>query len=161
MSRQYRHKPHKAPQSYSQLSSSDFDEVDLEFTGGPHEDQQTIIQNWMVDSTNISDIDEDESKEDKLAPQWPMLADKFLQGRAIISTRSVFLITTLGWFFLCGWLFIRDNELGRLDTIDGMKWFAFKVLVPTIVYIIVSLILLVSSHFTHKSPKSIAKHRPM
>jgi len=109
------------------------------------------------DSTSVPDIGEPD-KEVSYAAGGAELVEKFLQGRMSLVPRAVFLVITLAWFIFVSFLFTKDNELGRLDNLAGMMWFAAKIGAYTVLYIIVGLVVFFTTRaFRH--PKGPSNHK--
>jgi uncharacterized membrane protein YkvI len=96
------------------------------------------------DSTSVPDIGEPD-KEPSYAAGGAEFVEKFLQGRMTFVPRAVFLVITLAWFVFVSFLFTKDNELGRLDTVEGIKWFATKMGAYTAIYALVGLVIFLAS----------------
>jgi hypothetical protein len=92
------------------------------------------------ESTNAPSIGE-EDREQPYATGGVELLDKFLQGRLTLIPRALLVLITIIWFGFISFLFVNDNELGRLDTIEGIEWFGAKALVYSILFGAVALII--------------------
>lgn len=127
-------------------------------TLGPESSYESTQVQWMgPDSTSAPSIEEE--SEPEYASGGFELLDKFLQGRINLPTRSVFIILTLAWFGFLSFLFVRDSELGRLETIDGIKWLGIKVAIYTVFYILVTIVVIISNRVFSK-PKLLIRKPP-
>lgn len=149
MPKRPRHRPRKGLQEYSQISASNISEINPDVTVGPEASLESTRQDWMgPESTSAPAIGEDEERE-YVSDGFGFL-DKFLQGRVSLNSRSVFLLVTLGWFGFISWLYTKDNDLGRLDSLDGIKWFGVKAVLYTGFYVLVAIILRIFSRSNSK-----------
>ena len=72
--------------------------------------------------TSATPLDEDP----QYASSTPQLADKYLQGKARISSDTTALILVLLWLGLLSWIFQQDNGMGKLDSPEGIRSFIWK-----------------------------------
>ena len=120
-------------------------EISPDVTLGPEDSLASTREQWMgSDSTSVPDIGEPDH-EASYARGGAQFIEKLLQGRMPLVPRAVFLLITLAWFVFVSFLFTKDNELGRLDTAKGMKWFGFKIGAYSLMYILVGLVVLILS----------------
>jgi len=92
-------------------------------------------------------IDDDNVSKENLANSSYGLLDKFLQGKIPLRTHAVILLLILIWFAIICWLFIQDNDAGKLENIKGIMWFGAKTGFLTIILIVVSFAVKIISHF--------------
>jgi hypothetical protein len=141
--------------------ASDIQDDDLasDLTTTPFEPRTTINNYWMSNSTTVAKEDDDtENSKEKFAKTWTEFTEKGLQGQIRISTGSAFLVSLVAWAVFCSWLYISDNQLGRLDTLNGIIWFLNKSLVLTAFYLLLLIILIMYTLMTKsKSPKAPPK----
>jgi hypothetical protein len=120
-------------------------EVSPDATLGPEASFEITRFQWMGPESTTAPAIGEEDREPEYAAGGYELFDKFLQGRLPLLPQALLLIITVIWFAFISFLFIKDNELGRLDTIDGMKWFGTKVIVYSIPYVIVAFLIWIAS----------------
>jgi len=110
------------------------------------------------DSTSVPEIGEPD-KEAEYAAGGAEFIEKFLQGRMTLVPRAVFLLITLAWFVFVSFLFTKDNELGRLDTTEGIKWFATKMGAYTGLYALIGVVVFLISRAFQPSKTSPPKKK--
>jgi len=110
---------------------------------------ESTVPRWMgPESTNAPALSEEEEyEEETYARDGVQLLERFLRGRMILRPRSVFLALTICWFGIVSWLFVRDNELGRLIDPSGMRWFWSKAGIYSVFYLLAGGIIGISSLF--------------
>lgn len=132
-------------------SASSEPEVHPNATLGPDASLESSQAQWLgSDSTNAPLLGEEQEDQIYASGGFEFL-ERFLRGRVGLQPRSVFLIITIAWFVFISWLYVRDNELARLDTIDGMKWFGVKIAIYSVIYFVVAIIVLLSSQIGRPS----------
>jgi len=159
MAKNYNRRHHNAFQAPRQLTAGNYEDSDNvlnpDVTLGPLQTKITTTQTWMgPDSTNAPKISETD-QEGKYPSEWPGLAEKFLKGQINISRQAIFFLLTLLWFGVLSWLYINDNEIGRLDGANGIEWFFIKSSFYSIIYILASIMIYISSikgKMTNKIP---------
>jgi len=142
-----REKRRKRAQRPSPVISALSNEPDVSpnATLDPEAALEGTIPAWMgPESTNAPSVGQEE--EDKPYPaDYPELLQRFLGGRIRFRPRSVFLLLTLGWFCFISWLFLQDNDAGRLSTRVEIEWFWTKAAIYSAFYVVVSVIVGFSS----------------
>jgi hypothetical protein len=66
----------------------------------------------------------------------------FMRGKIDIKYEPMLLVIAVAWLLFFSWLFIRDNEFGRLETWDGVLRLICKTLVYTAIYLLGSTVIL-------------------
>jgi hypothetical protein len=103
--------------------------------------EKTLADRYSSESTNAPEIGEPE-EEPAFAAGGAQLLDKFLHGRVPIHSKTVLFLLVLGWFSFISWMFLQDNDAGKLDALDGMKWFWIKAGIYSIFATIVGLVVI-------------------
>ncbi len=139
----------------SPISNYSMGDVDIESTTDPFYEGETVGQRWMnSDQTATSNLDVEE--EVGSSPKsWPEFADRVVQGKITIPTRTVFYIMTLGWFAVASWLYVQDNQLERLQTGGGINQFFLKFGYYSAMYVVAVIIIAISSVFKAKQSKTV------
>lgn len=134
-------KPSGAP-----ISNYAISEMDIQSTSDPYYATGTIGQRWTnPDQTATSDVTEDEKVEERSPQSWPEFADRVVQGKISIPTRTVFYIITLGWFAVASWLYAQDNQMERLQTTGGLYQYFVKFGYYSFLYLMAVIIIGISS----------------
>jgi hypothetical protein len=157
MSKKYNRRHNTFIQAPRQLSAGDYTDSDNALnpneTLGPFQTRITTTQTWMgPDSTNAPKIGETD-QEDNNQTEWPGLAERFLKGQINISRQAIFILVTLLWFGALSWLYINDNNIGRLNDAEGIKWFFIKSSFYSIIYILALIMIFISSFRGKKANK--------
>ena len=135
----------KRPQLYKETIASSEPDVHPEATLDPEASlDRTLAGLQSTESTNAPEIGKADEEDLKFAAGGAQLLDKFLHGRIPMRARTVLFLLSLGWFGFISWLFLQDNEAGKLDAVSGMKWFWVKAGIysafSTVVAVVVGLL---------------------
>jgi hypothetical protein len=71
----------------------------------------------------------------------PGLVGKFLGEKVPIRRRPVALVMSLAWLIVISWVFVRDNELGKLGDYGGLAWLGIKAGIYTAVFLAAMLLI--------------------
>lgn len=135
-------------------AASNEPEINPEATIGPEASMDATSTGLLsTDSTNAPVISKVQEVDEYSSSSAEMF-ERFLKGQMVLRPRSVFLILTLCWFGIISWLFLQDNQLDRLVSSGGMKWFGVKAGLYTVFYLIVAGIIWISS-FLFRSNKGV------
>jgi hypothetical protein len=134
-------------------------ELDLGQTLVPDEQPTTINNYWMANSTNVPGVDVGENEEQPFAANWSEFTEKGLRGKIQIAPSTVFMALILVWVGFVGWLFVNDNELGRLDSVVGINWFIYKMGILSVFFLIGFLLLFIYSLIAGRFNRSKAKEK--
>ena len=107
--------------------------------------KSTTTQAWNGPDSTIAPRINDTDQEGNYPNQWPGFAEKFLRGQIIISRQAIFFFLTLLFFGVLSWLYIQDNQIGRLDEPAGIKWFFIKSSFYFIINFFASIVIFISS----------------
>lgn len=125
--------------------SSNEPELQPNATLGPEESFDFTQEVWTgPESTNAPSIG-DEVDQPEFVSGGFQLFDKFLQGRAILQPKPVILLITICWFAVVSWLYIQDNENGRLVDVNGLLWFGAKAGIYSVFFFIVAAVISLSA----------------
>lgn len=80
---------------------------------------------WISESTNAPLIGESERTEGYAATSAE-LAHRFVEGNVFIRPSSLAILLPILWFCAIGWVFVQDNNAGKLQDWQGIKWFCAK-----------------------------------
>lgn len=118
----------KRSQSYKETIASSEPEVHPEATLDPEASFDRTLAGFqsITESTNAPEIGKADEEDLKFAEGGAQLLDKFFHGRIPLRSRTVLFLLSLGWFGFISWLFLQDNEAGKLDAVSGMTWFWVK-----------------------------------
>lgn len=132
----------KRPKKSEDIIASSGPDIHPDATLDPMTHDEETLPSWQSPkSTNAPEVGEPEDEESHFASGIVELIDKFLHGRVPIKTRTVLFLVAVGWFAFISWLFLQDNQVGKLDTIEGMKWFWCKSGIYSLFVFIVGLII--------------------
>jgi len=152
-----RYHPHPKTQALAlvEQTASLKPEISPDATMNPGLAFESTSERWMgKESTSVPEIGEPDCNS-SYAEGSAELFDKFLQGRMPLVPRAVFLIITLAWFIFISFLFMKDNELGRLDTLEGLKWFATKMGAYSILYLLIGIVIFLTSKSFNPRKKNL------
>jgi len=62
-----------------------------------------------------------DEEQGKYVKSYPALIDKYIQY--IISSKGIPFVVIIG---IMGWIFIQDNEAGKLEDLSGIGWLVVK-----------------------------------
>ena len=150
MAKRNRHQS-KEVQKYSESLISDSKEIESKLTLGAKDSPYSIINynNYLMPgSTSTSNIRDDDDDVD--ANEGWALANRLVQGDIRPSPRIIYLLVTLAWFVFCSWQYSVDNQLGRLETLEGIKWFFTKTSAYSIFFAIALFFIAISSIIRNK-----------
>jgi len=131
----------KRPQLYNEAIASSEPDVHPEATLDPEASlDRTLAGLQSTESTNAPEIGKVDVEDLKYAAGGTQLLEKFLHGRIPLRARTILFLLTLGWFGFISWLFLQDNEAGKLDAVSGMEWFWVKAGIYSAFFTVVALV---------------------
>jgi len=155
-----KHRPRRLPNGFTapkrfmagNFADSDPEASRLDVTLSPLQPNLTTTQTWMGPNSTVAPKIGEADQEDKYSPkEWPSFVEKLLKGQIDINLRSIISLVTLIWFGVLSWLFIKDNDIGRLNVAEGIKWFFVKSSFYSILFTIAMIMIIVL--YFRKKPK--------
>ena len=65
-------------------------------------------------------------REDYAESAWGLLDRHVFRGGKGLSVRVVLVVAVLAWAIIVGWIFVQDNDAGRLENAIGVTRFWYK-----------------------------------
>lgn len=147
MGRHSRARQDKRSDPTALLTATNEPDIHPDATLGPEASSESTMARWMGPESTTAPLASQPSPEPLAAASGVGLLERFLGGRLALRPRSVFLVLTIGWFAIVSWLFVKDNELGRLTDEGGLRWFGVKALIYSGFYLLVALVVGIASRF--------------
>lgn len=123
-------------------------------TIGPDASVESTLAIWKdKESTNAPPVGEEEP-DSQPASGYPALIEKLLHNKIPLKGRTVVLIAILVWFIFVSWLFIQDNEAGKLIDCKGLWWFCIKTSLYTALLFVASALIGLTSLITNRFKKA-------
>ncbi len=123
MGKRVRKIQHPKPRVYA---SSGLD-IHPDATLDPEASLDSTYHRWMgPESTTAQEYDQTDRDEIEYATGGAALLDKFLHGGISLPLKPVLTILVIGWFVFISWLYIQDNQAGRLENTAGFQSFGVK-----------------------------------
>lgn len=124
-------------------------------TVGPDASLDATFAIWKdKESTNAPQVGEEEHQL-QYASGYPELFEKLLHEKIPLRGKTISFVIILAWFCFISWLFLQDNEAGKLGNIEGLKWFSIKASFYTALFVIASCLIGFVSWLTCKTNKVI------
>ncbi len=148
---------------YPQMLPSKWPIITTTTTAEPIPDETSAVEIlnppniWSRRGTEL--LPEDEEDEEQYAADtysrtpWELI-EKLVRDRLHLTGRSVFYIGIIGWLGVVSWIFVQDNSAGKLDSQNGLVWFAIKA-ASFAALIILALLLMLLLERTFKSGRPI------
>ncbi len=135
MSRKRRHfqTKYSLPAQIRGTTTSSLDDYDEE----EREDTESQASNETSSPTRY-----EPPAEDKFSDSIQGTLRDLMRGRIIIKYEPMSLVISVAWLLFISWIYLRDNELGRLETFAGLLWLAAKTVTYTVLYGLGSWIIL-------------------
>jgi hypothetical protein len=123
-------------------------DIHSDATLGPDASLDSTVSRWLgPESTSAPEVGQADTEPVAFAKGSAELLDKFLHGWIPLPSQPVILILTIAWFAFTSWLYLQDNQAGRLGDAAGLSWFVVKAGLYSVLFLLVAVVIALVTRF--------------